>query len=191
MNTRKVFGVATNDSKDAVSHVVNGKQVFCNFYTTWKDMLRRCYDKKYQASKPTYIGCIVCEEWMIFSNFKKWMESQDWQGKQLDKDLLKTGNKIYSPDFCVFISPDVNMFVSGSNELKAGKLIGYTKDGRRSSYVARCRNPITKLTESLGCYSDEVSAHNAWRVRKNELANMLADLESDHRIAAALRLRYE
>lgn len=191
MSARKVFGVAINDSEEAVSRTVNGKQVFCVFYTTWKDMLRRCYDKKYQKSKPTYIGCSVCDEWLLFSNFKKWMEAQDWRGKQLDKDLLKIGNKIYSPDFCVFISSEMNMFVSGSNEFKAGKLIGYTKDKKSNSFSARCTNPFTKLTESLGSYSDEISAHNAWKLRKSELAKMLANMESDQRIANALRSRYE
>lgn len=38
------------------------------------------------------------EEWLLFSNFKSWMEQQE--EKVLDKDLLHTHNKIYTN--CLF-----------------------------------------------------------------------------------------
>lgn len=40
------------------------------------------------------------------------MKHQNWEGKQLDKDLKSKGNKIYSPSFCLFISNDVNSILS-------------------------------------------------------------------------------
>ena len=39
------------------------------------------------------------------------MEQQDYIGKVLDKDLKVTGNKIYSPETCLFISPKVNGYL--------------------------------------------------------------------------------
>ena len=72
-------------------------------YQTWSSMLRRCYDKKYQARQPTYIGCSVCDEWHNFQVFAEWMSKQDYEGKHLDKDIRTKGNKVYSPDNCMFV----------------------------------------------------------------------------------------
>ena len=108
-----VYGVGTNDAGYAIQVMesvrgANGKPKqriiwFCPFYRRWVHMLERCYSERYQEKKPTYIGCTVCEEWLRFSNFKSWMETQDWEGKHLDKDLLVEGNKIYSPDTCILV----------------------------------------------------------------------------------------
>lgn len=88
-----VCGVGVNDASYAVNPLINGKQVMCWIYKKWKSMIHRCYDSKIQARQPAYIGCSVCEEWLTFSNFKLWMEAQDWQGKELDKDILTAGSK--------------------------------------------------------------------------------------------------
>ena len=49
----------------------------CKYYTVWRDMLTRCYSKKFLESTPSYIGTSVCSEWLYASEFKKWMEQQD------------------------------------------------------------------------------------------------------------------
>ena len=91
MKLRKlIHGVGINDAdyvvekKETISHV-NGKRKqkttwICPFYRAWKCMLTRCYSATYQERKPTYRGCSVSEEWLTFSNFKSWMEKQDFQG---------------------------------------------------------------------------------------------------------------
>ena len=64
----------------------------------------------------SYKGVEVCEEWYNFQNFAEWCETQkflnakDVKGKsyQLDKDILVKGNKIYSPDTCCFVPPEIN-----------------------------------------------------------------------------------
>ena len=97
MNPRKlVCGVGINDADYAVVEwetigYVNGKQnqkrVWeCPYYKVWGSMLKRCYSDKYQERYQTYKGCTVSEEWLTFSNFKNWMEKQDWEGKHLDKE---------------------------------------------------------------------------------------------------------
>lgn len=74
----------------------------------WRSMLRRCYDPKLHKRQPCYIGCSVCDEWKIFDNFYDWVIKQDWQGNQLDKDIINPSNKIYSPENCAFISKKLN-----------------------------------------------------------------------------------
>ena len=97
MSKKLVQGIGVNDSdyivKKFESYInLNGDKKrrliwVCPFYQKWGSMLTRCYSEKYQERHPTYKDCTVCEEWTTFSNFKKWMQGQDYQGKHLDKDL--------------------------------------------------------------------------------------------------------
>ena len=73
-------------------------------YSTWRTMLQRCYDPKCHARSPSYIGCTVCKDWRNFQNFAAWMSTQNYEGKQLDKDIKVKGNKVYSPETCSFVS---------------------------------------------------------------------------------------
>ena len=92
-----VCGVGINDAGYVVMEfetiIVDGKRKrkrvwACPYHQTWKGMLERCYSTKFQERNPTYIGCTVSKEWLVFSNFRAWMMTQDWQGKHLDKDIF-------------------------------------------------------------------------------------------------------
>jgi len=195
---RLVCGVGVNDVDYKITEnaTVDGKQKqvwICPFYRTWKSMLVRCYDEKYQSKYPTYIGRSVCEEWLSFSNFKLWMEQQDWEGKQLDKDLLKEGNKVYSPEYCIFVDSKINNFVIDSGAARGEYMIGVSWNKNVSKFASDCRNPFTGKGEHLGYFTNELDAHLAWEKRKHELACQLAESElvSDPRLAEALRTRYK
>ena len=185
-----VYGVGINDANYKVKPVVNGKRAYCKFYDTWVHMLARCYSQKCQNKQPTYIGCSVCDEWLTFSNFKRWMESQDWEGKEIDKDLLFVGNRVYSPETCCFVSSTTNTFILHSLASKGSLPIGVYFNKPSKKYLAQCCNPITKKNENLGRFLCQNEAHKAWKKRKHELACMLADLQTDDRVAGALRTRY-
>ena len=99
-------------------------------------MICRCYDKKYQESKPTYIGCKVCDEWRYLSAFKKWFDENYVDGYQLDKDILAPGNKIYSPDTCCFVPPEINVLLIGPPKRKDGLPRGVYRYGRNRKFSA-------------------------------------------------------
>jgi len=153
-------------------------------------MLKRCYSKGHQKKQPTYIWCAVCADWLTFSVFKKWMENQEWQGSELDKDLLFAGNKIYSPETCVFVSKITNLFTVDRAAARGDWPIGVHFDAVRGLFVAQCKNPFGTGRVFLGRFSCPNDAHEAWRRRKHELALQLAALQKDDRVAANLRLRY-
>lgn len=118
---KTVFRFGINDSIEPVQTKgwVNGvykATLRCPFYTKWTNMLKRCYGK-YEHYR-VYDGCSVCEEWLTFSNFKAWMETQDWEGKELDKDLLFKGNREYRKDKCIFVNHSVNSFITPRAEIK-------------------------------------------------------------------------
>jgi len=108
----KLCGVGINDADYIVRVVFDGKSISCPYYSVWASMIQRCYSKKYHKRKPTYIGCSVSEDWKIFSIFKHWMGKMIWNNKQLDKDILSPGNKIYNPNNCIFISNEINTLLN-------------------------------------------------------------------------------
>lgn len=194
-----VCGVGINDADYKVTRgstiEVDGKRVYkvewrCPFYVTWKSMIVRCYSDKYQSKRPTYEGCTVCGDWLIFSNFRAWMIQQDYKGKELDKDLLFKCNKVYSPTTCVFVSRMVNLFMGDSGATRGKYLIGASWNKAAGKFLAHCRNPFLNKGAHLGCFDTEQEAHQAWLKRKLELAHLLAAEQTDTRVAKALIERY-
>ena len=195
-----VFGVGMNDADYAVEKketigYVDGKQKQklvwkCPYYRAWTHMLERCYSAKYRERKPTYRDCSVVTEWHLFSNFKSWMKKQQWEGKQLDKDLLIEGNKVYSADTCIFVTPMVNTFTIDCGASRGEWMIGVCWHKKVEKFHAGCSNPFTKKREHLGYFAYELEAHQAWLTRKLELAHELAAIQEDPRVAKALIDRY-
>ena len=195
-----VYGVGVNDlgyRTQVYEYVTeNGgkrirKSVFkCKYYAVWTDMLGRCYSKKYLERNPSYIGTSVCSKWLSATAFKKWMEQQDWHGKCLDKDIIVPGNRLYSPDTCAFVLPATNLFVTANDASRGEYPIGVSLLKRTGKYCAYCKNPFTGKQEHLGYFSTPEEAHEVWRKRKHELAQLVAATESDPRVVEALKKRY-
>ncbi len=109
-------------------------------YIAWQGMLRRCYDSKYQAKKPTYKDCSVVKEWHNFQNFAEWYEKNyptDSKQYQLDKDKLIKGNKVYNPDACCFLTPVENTTVSQARDFTLISPDGVVHKGFNVSAFAR------------------------------------------------------
>lgn len=199
MNSRLLYGVGINDADYRVniltSRVVNGKRVRevlfrCPFYSRWVEMLRRCYSEIERKRSPTYAGCIVCEEWLTFSNFKAWMEKQDWEGKQLDKDIIGDG-KLYSPETCCFVDSKVNSFIISCEKVRGDCAQGVCWHSGGKKYMVSCRNPLSGKREYLGLYESHHQAEGVYLKRKLEIAKDLAGTISDKRVAGALIARYQ
>ena len=162
----------------------------CKYYAAWRNMLERCYSKKFLERNPSYIGTSVCSEWLSASAFRKWMEQQDWNGKCLDKDIIVPKSKLYSPETCAFVLKATNNFVTASDASRGDYPIGVYLHRPTCKYLAKCGNPSTGEQEHIGLFSTPEDAHEAWRKRKHELAQLVAATESDPRIVEALKKRY-
>lgn len=185
---RLIYGVGINDA----DYPTQRKNPYwkCPYLQRWKCMLERCYSTKFHLNRPTYIGCGVCEDWKTFSNFRKWLISQEelhgsLDGLHLDKDIIDPDNKIYSPDKCAFVSGVVNTFVTDRGEYPLGVCL--RPSGR---YQSQCGNPFIGEQITLGTFNTPEEAHEAWRNCKHGFACQLADIVKDVRVAEALRLRY-
>ena len=190
-NRKLIYGVGVNDANYKLFNVVDGKQVQCPYYSRWANMLKRCYCIKYQESQKTYIGCKVCDEWLTFSNFKSWMQLQDWNGKYLDKDIIIKGCKVYSPESCAFVDNMTNTFTTDSAASRGDCMIGVHFNKNSKKYTAKCCNPFTGKAEYLGGFTHEIDAHKAWKSRKAELAVLVARRNSDYRVIMSLLNMYK
>lgn len=190
-----VYGAGVNDAGYQVyrTSTIDGRRKImwqCPMYLAWKNMLARCYSTKCHAKYPTYIGCTVAPEWHSFSVFRAWMITQPWEGSELDKDILAPGNKIYSPETCVFVSSQLNMFINDNGAVRGRWPIGVSRQEVGGKLRARCKNPATRKLDHLGMFTDPNEAHEAWRAKKHQHACRYADMQTDQRIAQALRERY-
>jgi len=129
-------------------------------FSIWTAMLYRCYSFKYLQKYPTYIGCTVCEDWHNFQNFAKWHKENFYQIENeimnLDKDILVKGNKIYSPETCVFVPSLINYLFTKNDKNRGNLPIGVFFIKKSKHYRARC----------LGCYLTPEEAFQAYKQTK-------------------------
>ncbi len=102
-------------------------------YNCWKHMLVRCYSKNYHSTRETYTDCTVTPEWHNFCNFERWFLENSKEGYHLDKDLLVQGNRIYSPDACCFIPPQLNSVIVEKAKIVDGCEAGVSKRRKKGS----------------------------------------------------------
>lgn len=120
-------------------------------YRCWRGMLTRCYGKRKMNA---YKDCCVCEEWHNFQTFAKWYEENYYEIENckmnLDKDILTKGNKVYSPQTCIFVPQMINLlFVKHTNE-RGEYPIGVCKDNTHNLLLSQCDTIEGKVR--LGCF---------------------------------------
>lgn len=150
-------------------------------YETWISMLKRCYDEKVQKKRPSYIGCTICDEWLNFQNFAEWFDKNYYDINSermcLDKDILIKGNKIYSPETCVFTPIRINSLFVNNKKSRGKFLIGVSKVSNPNNpkqYQAKL--PINNKNK---CFKTEIEAFNWYKEEKEKLIKKVADEYKD------------
>lgn len=185
MSKRLVYGHGINDADYAVNPMMNGKRYNdCPYYTKWMSMLTRCYSDKLHQKNPTYRDATVCEEWLTFSVFKQWMEKQDWQGKELDKDIITPGNKHYAPEHCVFVSRALNQLLTTRDASRGKYPQGVDWHKRDKKFRASIR--IEGESKHIGYYDSVAEAEEAYLDAKMNTLLWYSKLQTDERIADGL-----
>lgn len=141
-------------------------------YECWSNMMARCYSAEFAKKYPTYADCTVHPDWHNFQAFAKWYEENypNNGGKyHLDKDLLVVGNKIYSPDMCIFTPCWLNVLTVNRISKRGCWPIGVTIDKRAGKFASRCKNGKGDNVR-LGYFQTPEEAHLAWRKYKLALA---------------------
>lgn len=146
-------------------------------YTYWFNMLNRCYNPKYLKTRPTYMQCYVCEEWHNYQNFAKWFEENyyeiDGEEMCLDKDILIKGNKLYSPETCVFVTSLMNCIFTKSDSTRGECCIGISKknNGKYRAFVSN----FGQSKKGLHTYENEEDAFKEYKQEKEKYIKEIAD----------------
>ena len=179
--TPSVYGVGIIGNEKTIDE--NGKTI--KSYSVWNSMLKRCYSGKEQKKYPTYKGCCVCEEWLNYSNFKKWYDENYYeienQTMNLDKDILVKNNKIYSPNTCVFVPQNINNLFTKSNKSRGKYPIGVIFNKYVNKYQAHCNTFYNgkRQCKYLGSYNNIEEAFNAYKEFKEANIKQVADEYKD------------
>lgn len=157
-----VYGVGIND---ADYNTIN-----CKIVGTWKNMLRRGYSEEFKAKNSTYKNVSVCDEWLRFSNFREWYDINYKEGLELDKDILISGNNLYSPETCVFIPGWLNscLLITTKRTRVAPIGVRIRKGGYYTGAIT-----INNVDVYLGAYKTPNEAHRSWQEAK---ANYIQDI---------------
>lgn len=179
MSKKLILGVATNSGGKYKSRT-DGERV--KAHISWYNMLRRVYCPKARASRPTYIGCSVADEWLEYQEFAEWFENHEYSdyGYELDKDLLLPGNKVYAPDRCVFVPRQLNTLLNDSGAIRGQYRQGVGFNKGRNKFAARIK--VNGKLKRLGCFDAELEAYQAYKIAKEANVKRMA-LEWKDRIA--------
>ena len=165
-SNRLVEGVGINDSPFLVEPTIAGKKVRHPAYSTWKNMLERSFNLDFKNRHPAYADVTCCDDWLLFTNFAKWFKNNYVSGYHLDKDILVKDNKVYSPDTCIFVPKEVNLFLILRDSCRGLLPIGVS--AKSVKYVSQIGD--NKHKKHLGYFDTKEQAHQAWQKAKLEQA---------------------
>ena len=181
-----VYGKGHNDGSRPAK--IAGKHL--KEYSLWKGMLERCFCDKSKIKRPTYVGCTVSDNFLNYSYFYDWCQTQigfGKQGWQLDKDILITDNKIYGECTCAFVPRDINIFFIDRAKSRGDCSLGVHFNKRDGMYQSNCR--VSGVLKHLGYYDTEQEAFLAYKPFKENLCKDLAlkcQSEIDPRVFQAM-----
>lgn len=179
-----VHGVGINDAQYVTQPRVDGVQQLCPYYYRWSEMLKRCYSSVERLRHPTYIGCTVCDEWLTFSKFKDWMKKQEWNGMHLDKDIIKIGNKVYSPETCRFVSGGVNLLLTNRSRFRGKYPTGVSRHPVSGKFISSISIDGKRIT--IGRFDNQEDAESAYLLRKHDNIILIASTQKDKAIKFGL-----
>ena len=181
--SKLVQGVGINNKTRPAR--VDGKIV--KEYDLWQSMLSRCFSEKFKTRCPTYKGCNVSDNFLNYTLFYDWCQTQTGFGKvdekgrywQLDKDLLFTDNKTYSETTCVFVPQEINLFFIDRGNDRGEYPVGVSFHKASGKFMARCW--VNGKQQHLGYFNTPDDAFMVYKPFKEALCKQLA-LKWQHEI---------
>lgn len=173
---RTVYGVGYNSKILGIPASINRKAT--DAYITWKGMIQRCYYNQAHKSHPSYINCLVCDEWHDYQNFAKWFSEHYVDKWNLDKDILSKGVKLYSPDTCLFVPRYINNVFIDNNKRRGNYPRGVTFNEKYKKTPYRVQFRKYGVSKKYGGYPDQ---DTAFEVYKKEKKKYIIELANEYR----------
>ena len=137
-------------------------------YRKWAAIIERCYKPNRENRYSSYVGCSICDEWKHFSKFRQWFEANFIPEYDLDKDLLKRGNRVYCPEYCCFVPRKINRLIAKLNTKRENGLpVGVNYSGsKKKPSVATIKSQDSGKYIGLFKTVEEASAEYKKRKKK-------------------------
>ena len=163
-------------------------------WRTWTGIIRRTdnRDPKWinEQNKEHYIGCTLDSRWYRLSVFKEWIEQwDDYGNKEVDKDILIPGNKIYGPDTCLMVRPIVNAWFKPNviGDLPRGVCLNSAwKRGKSPNPYRAQITPIDGKRTALGYYATVEESSAVFEKARREQIQVLIETETDLKVKNAM-----
>jgi hypothetical protein len=137
-------------------------------YAIWLSIMDRCKPGSYtKLMSPSYKDCYTSEQFADFQKFTSWHVDQIGYGApnyQLDKDILKAGNKCYGEDTCVLVPHQLNMFLVARNAARGKYPQGVSLIKNKNRFLANMS--IAGKHFYLGTYTTPGEASAAYKAAK-------------------------
>lgn len=164
--------MVVDDFKDGAGKWRKGVQDDVRWRTTkscevWYSMRQRCTSSAVHRKRPTYVGCTMSSMFKDFQTFTDWHVQQvgyDQVEYQLDKDILVSGNKIYSECVCVLVPRELNQFLTSCTASRGEYPQGVHWNKRDEKFVAQIN--IGGKRKHIGYYPSDTSAAAAYKTAK-------------------------
>ena len=143
-------------------------------YSAWTFLMMRLFCEKRLLVNPTYRGCTICKSWCNFQVFSDWFYSHESYGLgyELDKDLLISGNRHYSPETCVMMPQEINKALK---TVQVNSVVaGVRKRKSSKGYQSRC-TVANGERKYLGSFLTPEEAFAAYVKAKEEYIHSLAE----------------
>lgn len=161
------------------NHLANEKE-----YQMWTHMIERCYvsDDLRSQRDLSYKGCTVCNKWKRYSEFYKWVHSQEnydkWENGSfsIDKDIIKKGNKIYCSEYCCLVPNYINNIFTKRQATRGKYPIGVSIN-MYGTFNVIVRDYRTNKYKHYGNFSTSMEAFNFYKKKKEEYIKNVAQEE--------------
>ena len=189
------YGVGIND-------VMIPQFTKTRIWKVWQGIIRRTDNRDpvwISKKKGTYKDCTLDPKWFKLSVFKEWMEQwDDFENKEVDKDILIPGNLHYGPDTCLMVRKIVNSWFKPhlfEGDLPRGVCwnSNYKKGKSPKPYRAQI-NPLQVIDgevkvgkrTALGHFLTVEEASDAFQKARQESLQILIDTETDIKVRDAI-----
>ena len=181
-----IYGVGVVGSK------LSKDELQLKVYNDWTRMLSRCYSKSSLERYPTYRGCTVSDDFLHYPTFKEWYFEQSShvnEGWVIDKDLLcRGGVKVYSPNTCVLLPPEINSLLTTTKAKRGSLPIGVRYSKNKQRYQADIG--MNGENFSLGIYDTKEEAFTVYKQAREDYLKVKADKYKDQLCERAYNALY-
>lgn len=149
-------------------------------YRLWYGVLSRCSNVGNSKIHPRYQDVVCGADFLTFVDFANWCDNQSGfrkNGYEIDKDIIKKGNRTYTGEFCCFVPKYINTLIISNNAIRGDLPVGVSE--QNGGYTVKVSRPKLGLKRHVGFFKDYKEAFLAYKKAKESYIKAVAELYKD------------